>query len=173
MYISYKKIKNIITEKFDGPVQPANIPNHKATKVLSEVNEAYEAHISDLSVFVTICRRWGEEESHTYLRGIFRTLEGAVADSLEHYQERGGKYYPEIYKDSFNGSPELVFDYGKYEKSVLAIRNPEKIIVTEDNFGELLVKSANEALELSKKEDLEDHEFGELLLEAAEKEEKK
>lgn len=120
MYVSFKNIKRIVEETYNnGESTVANPTSHKTHRIMSEVNNAYEAHIGDLSVFVVLCYRYGEEEGHTYFRGIFRTLEAAIADSINHYQERGGKYYPKVYKDSFNGNPELVFDYGEYEKEMI------------------------------------------------------
>jgi len=126
LYVNYKKIREIIDETYEGESAPANPTGHKAMKILEVVDEAYAEHIEELPIYVTICERWGSDENHSYFRGTFRSLEHAVADALEHFDERGGKYYPKIYKDSFSGSPELVFDYGEYEsKKIDIIRNRE------------------------------------------------
>ncbi len=123
LYVSFKKIRNIIEEAYP---EEANPIDHKAMKILEEVDEAYEEHINQLPIYVSICERYGSPENHSYFRGVFNTLEHAIADALEHYNERAGKYYPKIYQDSFSGSPELVFDYAEYEsKKIDIIRSRE------------------------------------------------
>lgn len=124
LYLSHKEIKKVITETYEGESAPANVESHKAFKIQKIVLEAYEDHIKKLPVYVTICNRYGNDENHSYFRGIFRTLEEAIADALEHFQDRAGKYYPNIYEDTFEGSPKLVFNYGDYEaKKIEIIRN--------------------------------------------------
>ena len=49
-----------------------------------------------MRVFVVIMHRWGDSESHTYLQGVFRTLDKAKLIGALSYAYRGGKYEPYI-----------------------------------------------------------------------------
>lgn len=114
MYISFKKIKDIIKTSFEGSeTQPTDIDNWKTHKILSALNEAYLTHLEDLALFTVLFRRFGDEEGHTYLGGTYTTLEEAIAVCQEEYEYRGGKYDGHIYKGFIGGSTEKVFDLGE------------------------------------------------------------
>jgi hypothetical protein len=50
----------------------------------------------NMQVFVVEMLRWGERELHSYVAGIYSTLEEAEAAAQEAEEDRGGKYVAEI-----------------------------------------------------------------------------
>lgn len=49
-----------------------------------------------MQVFVVEMLRWGERELHSYVAGIYYTIEDALAAALDAEEDRGGKYEAEI-----------------------------------------------------------------------------
>lgn len=118
MYISFKKIKDFLTStKHDSM---------KVVDILTEVDKAYDEAVQKLPIYVSLAQRYGSSEAHHYFRGVFRTLEEAIADAEKHYQDRAGKYYMKIYRDRFDGTPKLVFDQGEYEIAKTKLRQRER-----------------------------------------------
>jgi hypothetical protein len=49
-----------------------------------------------MKVYVTLMRRWGGEEAHHYIEGVYTTHELAMRHGIANRNYRGGKYEPHI-----------------------------------------------------------------------------
>lgn len=57
-----------------------------------------------INIFVVTAYRWGSKESHSYVVGIFDTLEPAIARAIYEEEWRGGKYECEVISIELNNS---------------------------------------------------------------------
>jgi len=119
MYISHKKLRNIINSEEDTP--------EKAMQISHLVNEYYDAHIPILKQFVAIAYRWGDKECHSYPIGLYGTIEEAIAQGLEHNQYRGGKYDIVVYMCNQSGEMTEVCDCGMIDAVTYKIRQEESV----------------------------------------------
>ena len=61
-------------------------------------------NINNTIVFAVMARRWGRLNTHSYLVGVYSTLEMAIKAADSETEWRGGKYscwVEEIYQDTF------------------------------------------------------------------------
>lgn len=47
-------------------------------------------------VYVTLMQRWGDDEKHHYIKGVYTTHDLAMRHGIAHKNYRGGKYEPKI-----------------------------------------------------------------------------
>lgn len=125
MYISNKELKRIINHWLDSPLSQNTIVSHITLDIWGYVKQSYVEDQKTLELYTVIAHRYGDEEGHTYLVGSFKTLGEAIAEAIDHRDNRGGKYNCNVYRDSFNGSPTLVFNYSDYENRLMEIRSKE------------------------------------------------
>lgn len=63
-------------------------------------------------VFYVEALRWGSRENHSYVVGVFGSIERACREAVDHTTYRGGKYYAAVYQTRVDGDPcvrDLVF----------------------------------------------------------------
>ena len=91
-------VKRLDVQLIDIPAEPViqQIPNLGAK--LAEL-ESRESKI----LYVVEALRWGDREQHSYVVGVYDTLEAAKNAADEHAQYRGGKYVCVVVRCPLNG----------------------------------------------------------------------
>lgn len=71
-----------------------------------------------MKVYATIMRRWGDEESHHYLLGVFGDKDTAIEEGLKETIHRGNKYEPAVFGTDLNAvnQREVVYDTSQEEQ---------------------------------------------------------
>lgn len=95
-------VKRLDVQLIDIPAEPViqQIPNLGAK--LAEL-ESRESKI----LYVVEALRWGDREQHSYVVGVYDTLESAKNAADEHAQYRGGKYECVVQQCPLNGQVSL------------------------------------------------------------------
>jgi hypothetical protein len=87
-------------------------------------------------VYVPIMKRWGNEEGHQYILGVFNNLEYAKKIADEERKYRGGKYEYVIEAVPFNVERRS----GKWPKGIFRVTKSDEMTCLTDDERELTLK---------------------------------
>ena len=87
------------------------MPDEERERVTREAKELWEAAQKSCEavtvLYVVEALRWGDREQHSYVVGVYDTLEAAKNAADEHAQYRGGKYVCVVVQCPLNGQVSL------------------------------------------------------------------
>lgn len=70
------------------------------------------------NLYVVIMYRYGNQESYSYLLGVYDGIFNAIVESYKEWDRRGNKYFPQILEVPLNAT--------KSRRIILGLENPDE-----------------------------------------------